>query len=130
MLPDYLHDLSTYLQTNNIGTFGTDIFLYGFQKGVFNCIALVPSPGYRAITTVTGDMTIHRPELDIQIRNRSGKLAEQKARAIYNLLNMITNTTIGSTNFKRIEASNPPFEISKTEQEGTIFAVNFDLQIT
>jgi len=128
-IPDYLTDIVNYLQTNSIGTSGTDIFLYGFSKSVKNCIAVMSAPGLGDKSTASGDMTLYRPELDIRVRNSSGSTAKTKATAIHALLNLKTNFTTGNTKFKRIQAISEPFQVSKSETEGTIYSVNFSLQI-
>lgn len=126
-LPDYIKDIADFLQSNFIGTLGTDIFIGGFDT-VQNCISVNATPGLPQ-KTASGGMILYSPELNIGIRNKSGKAAELKARAIHTLLNLQTNRVIGSTRFKRIEAIDDPFFVSKSEQEGTIYSVNFNLKI-
>lgn len=126
-LPDYIKDIADFLQSNFVGTLGTDLFIGGFDATP-NCIAINAISGLTQ-RTATGGMVLYNPELNIGVRNRSGKAAELKARAIHTLLNLQTNRVIGSTRFKRIEAIADPFFVSKSEQEGTIYSVNFYLKI-
>lgn len=126
-LPDYIKDIADFLQSNFIGTIGTDLFIGGFDTAP-NCISVNAVAGLTQKTAL-GGMILYNPELNIGVRNRSGKAAELKARAIHTLLNLQTNRVIGSTRFKRIEAIAAPFFVSKSEQEGTIYSVNFYLNI-
>lgn len=126
-LPDYIKDIADFLQSNFVGILGTDIFIGGFDTTP-NCISVNAAAGFPQ-KTASGGMILYNPELNIGIRNKSGKAAELKARTIHTLLNLQTNRVIGSTRFKRIEAIADPFFISKSEQEGTIYSVNFHLNI-
>lgn len=122
----FIDDIVTYLQTNNIST---DIHKHGFASGVPNDIAINPTTGILGKYTASGDMKLEKPYLQILIRNKSGEAAKSKADEIYNLLNLITNTRIGGTRFKRIEAQSPPFFVYKSNSEGTIYSINFSLEI-
>lgn len=126
----WLEDIGNYLHTQNVGTVGTDIFYNGFHVGATNCITLLDQPGRGENVTLSKDMELERPELGIRIINSSSKSAKTKAEEIYNLLNLKVNTVIGSTHFKRIEAISPPFLVSNSLTEGTIYSINFLLQIS
>jgi hypothetical protein len=126
----WIEDLGTYLQTQNVGTIGTDIFYGGLKAGKLNCIALLNRPGMDDIVSLGRSMTLSRPELGVLVRNKAGNLAEQKINEIHDLLNMKTNTTLGSTRFKRIKAVSRPFQLSKSETEGAEYSVNFELEIS
>mgnify|MGYP001174294728 CR=1 FL=1 len=126
----WIEDIGGYLQSQNVGIIGTDIFYGGLKAGKLNCIALFPRPGFEDIVSLGKSMTLCRPELGILIRNKAGNLAEQQARDIYNILNLKTNTTIGNTKFKRIRAISTPFLLSKSEIEGTEYSVNFEVEIS
>lgn len=126
-LPDYIKDIADFLQSNLIGTQGTDVFIGGFDTTP-NCVSVNAVTGSRQQTSTGGDV-LYQPELNIGIRDRSGKAAELRARSIHTLLNLQTNKIIGSTRFQRIEAISDPFLVSKSEQEGTIYSINFHLKL-
>ena len=122
----FIDDIVTYLKTNNISN---DIHKHGFASGVPNDIAVNPPPGILGKYSASGDMKLEKPSLQILVRNQAGGTAESKANEIYNLLNLTVNKRIGGTRFKRIEAQSPPFFVSKSKAEGTIYSINFSLQI-
>jgi hypothetical protein len=128
-LPKFMKDIAAYLQTNSFGTLGTDIFMNEFSSSSPNCISLSTSPGMGDITTASMDIDIHRPELNVKVRNKSAELAESKAIDIYNFLNHKSNLNLTNTRILSIVEISPPFIISKTESEGTIFSINFSLEI-
>jgi len=129
-LPAWLDALGTYLQTAGIGTLGTDIFYHGFDSRTQNCISLSDGAGPGANTTLSGDMILYKPELGVLVRNMSDSSANSKALSIYNLLNLKTNFTSGTTRFKRIRAISEPFFVSKTANNLYIYSINFEIQIS
>lgn len=129
-LPVWLDDIGTYLQTEGMGTLGTDIFYHGFDSLTSNCISLSGSAGPGADTTLAGDMILYKPELGVLVRNASDTSANSKALSIYNLLNLKTNFTSGTTRFKRIRAISEPFFVSKTANNLYIYSINFEIQIS
>lgn len=126
-LPDYIKDIADFLQSNSIGTLGTDVFIGGFDTPP-NCVSVNAVTGSGQQTSLGGDV-LYQPELNIGVRDRSGRAAELKARSIHTLLNLQTNRMIGSTRFQRIEAIADPLFVSKSEQEGTIYSINFHLKL-
>lgn len=126
----WLDDIGEYLEANEIGGLGTDIFYRGFDATTPNCITLLDHAGLGAIVSLSKDMTLERPELGVLVRNESDITGEQKAQEIYQLLNFRVNETIGSTYFKRIEAVAAPFFVSQTDSGLFIFSINFQLQIS
>jgi len=127
----WLTDLGTYLQTNGIGTVGSDIFYKPFQAGVANCIAMLPSTGRspRYTVPIQNSITLERPELRILVKNMSPSAADAKAQAIEDLLSPKINTTIGSTRFKSIKKKTPHFFVSQSLTNGTIYSIYFSLEI-
>jgi hypothetical protein len=124
----WIDDISTYLQTQGIGTLGTDIFVNGFDTTT-NCIALFDQPGMGDLTTASDDETIQYPELGVRVRNSVESTAKSKIDAIHALLNGKSNVTIGSTRFIAIEAVCPPFFVSNSATDGWIFSVNYSITI-
>jgi hypothetical protein len=128
-LPYYLKDIADYLQSNGIATFGTDMFFYDYCPGIPNCIVLISAPGLPDLETVDGKTAIFQPELDIRVRNVSGKLAEQKANAIFDLLDGLADMTLGNTEIILMNSISDPYELSH-DVNYTIYAVNFQLMIS
>lgn len=125
----WIEDLGTYLQTAGIGTLATDIFYQNFSKTVPNCIALLTAPGLQEKYTLRRTCVLSRPELDVRVRNVDDTVAEQKATAIHNLLNVVAGEVIGTTSFKKISAMNDPYLLEIDENDRFVYAVNFQLEI-
>jgi hypothetical protein len=128
MIPYYLKDISDYLELNNIGKFGTDIFLYDFCPGVDNCISLISAKGLPDLVTVDGEIAIIQPELDIRVRNTTGQAAETLANEIHDLLNGMCDVILGNTRLIMLSSLGDPYEISH-DVKYTIYGVNFSLMI-
>lgn len=125
----WIEDIGAFLQTNGIGTLGTDIFYTKFPALPHNCIILIGQAGQSTKTTLGKTMTLERPELGIRVRNQYDETAEAKAKAIYDLLNLTFNTTLGSTRFKSIKAIAPPFPVGQDKNENFLYSINFSLEI-
>lgn len=127
----WIDDIGTYLQNNGIGTFaaGGDIFCNGFSVNAPNCITLLSAPGLPEKYSLRRTCILSRPELDVRVRNVDDATAEQKAKAIYELLHLIVGRTIGSTNFKKIRGMQDPYLLEIDDNDRYIYAVNFQLEI-
>lgn len=128
-MSSWLDDIGSYLESHGIGVQGTDIFYRGFDAEAQNCIALFDHAGLSSIVSLSKDMIIERPELGVLVRNESDTAGEQIAHSIYELLNFLTDTSIGSTRFAHIEAIAPPFFVSQTDSNLFVFSTNFEIEI-
>lgn len=125
----WLYDIGSYLESQGIGVLGTDIFYRGFDATAPNCIALFDRAGLPSIVSLSKDLIIERPELGVLVRNEDDTAGDQIAHSIYELLNFVTDTTIGATRFAHIEAIAPPFFVSQTDPGSFVFSTNFSLEI-
>lgn len=125
----WLSDIGEYIQTAGCGILGTDIFYHYFDELTQNCILLIDQPGQVEENTATDDLSIRRPELGVRIKNTSGELAMNKAEFIYKLLNEVVNSTIGSTYFISIKALADPFYVSQSQNNLTIYSINFAIEM-
>jgi len=125
----WIEDIGAYLQTNGIGTLGTDIFYESFDPVTSNCIALFAQAGQIPKTTLRNTLTLKRPELGVRVKNQDDTTAHTKAEAIYNLLNHTYNTSMRSTRFKSIKAIAEPFFVSQSKNDTYIYSINFSLEI-
>lgn len=125
----WIEDIGTYLQTNSIGTVGTDIFYNGFDTKSSNCIALLVAPGLPEKITLGRTVVLSRPELDIRVRNVDDSTAETKAKAIQTLLSQIRMQTIGSNRFKSIRPLQDYYFLEQDENDRFIYVINFQTEI-
>lgn len=127
-IESYLSDLGTYLQTNSVGTLGTDIHCIGFEENASNDITLNPFPSTKFASIVSGEINPYNPRLSIIVRNTNAATALSKVTTIYKLLRDISNQTIGTTKFLYIQEESPPGFVTK-KNNNYIFSVNFSLLI-
>jgi Bacteriophage minor capsid protein len=126
----YLGDLAAYLQTNNIGTVGSDIFFMGLDESATNCISLTPHGGNEPRSIVSGETAdLCSPSVQILIRNISASAGLLKASTIYKLLRVVSNKHLGTTQFLAIKPVSSPQFVAKTDGGYYLFTVNFDLLI-
>jgi hypothetical protein len=128
-LPDWLKEITAYLHANGFGTLGSTVFYQDFKASVPDCIAVADLPGVGDEVSLDGKSALFKPELNLRVRNQSPKQAKLTAYAIFNLLNLTVNKQIGDTRFKRIQGIDKPFFVSKSNTEGTVYSMNFELQI-
>ncbi len=126
----WLENIGSYLQTQSVGTLGTNIFYQDFDSITSNCICLISQAGQNSKTTLRNTMELVRHELGVRVRNTNDTTADSKALTIYNLLNHTYNTTIGSTRFKSIKAVSPPFFVGQDKNNNYIYSINFSLEIS
>jgi hypothetical protein len=123
-------DIGACLQTNGIGTLGTDIFYEDFDPIATNCIALITQTGPGPKITLRKTMTLKRPELGVRVRNQDKVTAYSKIESICDLLSFTVNTTIGNTRFKAIKPIGEPFFVSQSKNDTYIYSMNFSLEIS
>ncbi len=120
------NDIATYLQTGGFGTVGNSIFLNTMPPTPDNCIAVSIYAGGAAIDRTHDTSGNDSPSIQIRVRNTSAGTARTKVEQIYNYIDGVTNTTIGSTFFLGISAINSgPVPMGKDENGRTEFAWNF-----
>ena len=125
----YLADLGTYLQTNSIGTIGTDIFYMGLDESMGNCISLIPYGGIEPDNIVSGEANLCNPSVQVLVRNIAAATGLSKATTIYKLLRIVSNQTIGTTKFLKIVPVSPPMFVAKTDGGYYLFSINLKILI-
>jgi hypothetical protein len=98
-------DIANYLATGGFGTVGTTIFLNTMPATPDACIAVsvyAGGPVERTHDSSGND----NPSVQIRVRNASAGTARTKVEQIYNYLDGVSNTTIGSTFYLGIFAIN------------------------
>lgn len=118
-------DIATYLQTGGFGTVGNSIFHNTMPATPDNCIAVSVYAG-GAVERTHDTSGNDNPSIQVRLRNTSAGTARSKIQQIYNYLDGITNTTIGSTFFLGISAINSgPVPMGTDENGRTEYAWNF-----
>lgn len=121
-------DIATYLQTGGFGTVGNSIFLNDMPPTPDNCIVVSIYAG-AAVERTHDTSGNDNPSVQVRVRNTSAGTARSKIQQVYNYLDGIANTTIGSTFFEGIMAINSgPVPMGKDENGRTEFAWNFTVK--
>ena len=124
-----LDDIGGYINTNTSFTLGTDFFLSLLPDTPDNCVALFESGGVAPQYTQgsTGTPVIERPELQVITRHTSYETGRANANTVYLLLTAITNATINSNLYYRIEAAASPAMFQRDDSRRVLFTTNFNV---
>jgi hypothetical protein len=121
-------DIAAYLATGGFGTVGTSIFVNTMPATPDNCIAVsvyAGSPPERTHDSSGND----NPSVQVRVRNTSAGTARTKVEQIYNYLDGISNTTIGSTFYLGIFAINSgAIPMGKDENGRQEYTWNFSVK--
>lgn len=122
-----LDDLGAYLDTNSSLVLGTDLFLGVLPEIPSNCVALFENSGVSPDFTLgTNNLPIlERPELQVIVRNGSYSTGNTLADTIYRVFTQITNQTINSVNYLRIQAIASPSVMDRDSNRRVLFTTNF-----
>ena len=122
-----LDDIATYLQTAGIGTVNKDIFCDDYPERPDNIVGLFQYAGSPPETTHDRN-EIEQPGLQVRVRNKTSALALAKIEAIIALLHMLTNTTLGTTDYLSIFVNQSPVPMGKDAVGRPEWVVNFTVK--
>ena len=115
-----LDDVATYLQTQGIGTIGTNLFKGSLPDSPDALVALIEVGGDAPIDVLSmaaGTIKVERPV--IRVVARAGQddyqAARTKAASAYQQLHGLTGQTLSGTRYLTIEARHPPFNLGRDE---------------
>jgi hypothetical protein len=86
-----LKDLANYLQTNQIGTVGTDLFMGELPLNPSNCLAVI----YSSSPTPNFSLDLFEQNIEFWARNSSMAAGYEKLMAIQTLLHRANNYKLG-----------------------------------
>lgn len=120
-------DIAAYLASGGFGTVATDIFINMLPATPDNCISVsgyAGSPPERTHDTSGND----RPSVQIRVRNTSADTSRSTIESIYNHLDGIKNTTIGSTFYLSVAALHSgPNQMGEDGNGRTEYTWNFQV---
>lgn len=123
-----LDDIGAYVATN-VGslTLGTNLFLSLLPETPDNVVAIIENSGVAPVFTQGSSHLprIERPEIQVLVRNDSYATGRALAETIYRLLTQVTNQTIGSVLYHRIEAISSPQLLERDQNYKSVFTTNF-----
>lgn len=116
-----ISDIATYLQTNGIGTVGTDIFYSYMPADVGACVVVLDTGGAQP----NPDLPTKEPTFQIYLQNVDYDTGKAKLDAIRALLHQKANITIGSTYFYFILAVSEGGHLGRNAEGDDEFSMNF-----
>ena len=118
-----LKEIGTYLQSQGIGTLGTDLFLGLMSDQPDNCIALFEYAGSPPDLHWNGEY----PGLQVRVRNKSYRAGREKIQQIYELLHGLHNQIFSGTRYLLIKARGSPEVLKRDANNRIELFVNFEI---
>lgn len=124
-----LDDMGTYVAANTSLTLGTDLYLSLLPDTPDNVVGLFENTGVVPISAMGSANLpkIERPELQFIVRNTSYATGRTLANELWELLTSVSNATIESTLYHRIEATSSPFVFERDNSRRVLFSCNFNV---
>lgn len=118
-----LKAIGAYLQQQNKGTVGTDIFLGLMPDQPDNCIALFEYAGSPPGLHWNGEY----PGLQVRVRNKSYAQGRAKIGEIMTLLHGLHETTLSGTRYLLIKARGSPEVLKRDASNRVELVLNFEV---
>lgn len=125
-----LEDIGDYLESQGVGTQGTDIFLGEMPDAPDLCSALYlysGSSSVQAMGLAVGKSVVDFPRLHVECRAPKLTDAESKSLAVYNKLHNLGPITINAHVYKHVVALQCPFLLGVDQNERQIWACNYEV---
>src|SRR5574337_2076253 len=123
-----LDELGLYLQTNSIGTLGTDLFTGTLPDTPDNAVALYEYGGVTPVSTLgPGQAKFERPRVQVLVRATTYSAARSKIESIYKLLHGLANTSLSSVRYLLVEAVQSPAFMEKDTNNRVKLICNFQI---
>jgi hypothetical protein len=117
----YISDLANYLQAQNVGTVGTNIFYSYMPDDVEVGVALFDTGG----NTPDPYLPTHEPTFQAFIRGTDYDTGKALLEEVRDALHQISGQTIGDTYFYFILANAEGGHIGRNERGDDEFSINF-----
>lgn len=116
-----LDELAAYLETQALGTVGTDLFKGLLPDTPDACVALFETPGGPPGLTDSIDLR------SFQVRTRAAGYsdARQKCEDIFALLHGLHEQTLSGARYVLVAAKQAPFSLGRDDRQRHEFAANF-----
>lgn len=126
-----LEDIATHLQTQGVGTIGTNIFLSFMPDSPDVVVSLYegPTAGEDDEGFGVGSTIVEKSVLHVRVRCSPNDYpsGRDKAQAVKNALNLLVDTTVSATLYHRVLKYSGPYLLDKDSQDRQILATNYDV---
>lgn len=120
-MADMLDEIGAYLQTESVGTVGTDIWLGELQPTPDDAVGLFETPG---ASPEVFDRTDY-PTLQVRVRSRLYSDGRTRIQSIFELLHGLAETDLSGTRYHLIRGKQTPFYLGQVDLERHEFVCNF-----
>lgn len=128
-----LSDIAAYLATLSLGTVDTDIFYHDWPdsvEGDYDTVTLLRQYAGQPPDHVLGGVgDTERPGLQVMVRSKTPSTAFGRITSVFNALDGIADTTIGSTDVRHIVANQSPAFLYVDDAGRHVWVVNFSTVI-
>jgi Bacteriophage minor capsid protein len=121
-----IDDIASYLEVENIGTVGTDIFKANQPANPVRNITIFDTGGQAPDVDLIG---VENPTIQLISRGENYSEAMTLARAAYAVLHGLTNTDIGDAYVMFCAAVQPPQMIGQDENNNYEISCNYSLKV-
>lgn len=123
-----LDELGAYMQTNGIGTLGTDLFEGTLPDAPDNACALYEYGGLAPAHTIGGGgAKFERPRVQVLARAATYSTARSKIEAVYRLLDQLAGVTLSGVRYLRVEAVSSPLYLEHDANNRVKMVCNFQV---
>jgi len=126
----WLEALATYIQTNNLGTKGTNLFV-GQLPDISGISTVLTQYDGSVHEVFNGGANIEVPSLQIRVRGTRDEYVQTLTRCanIRDLLIGITNTTVNGVTFLRVKPTGTVNSLGLDENRRYQFTANFEVYL-
>lgn len=115
-------DIAQHLQTNGVGTVGTDIFISYLPDTEDEAIAVLDTGGVEPDIDLT---QLKSPTMQIMIRSNTYTAGKSKLDSIRSILHGVIEAQVGSTYILYLHALSEGGHIGRNEAGQDEFSINF-----
>lgn len=122
-----LVELGEWLEDQAVGTVGTNLFLGRLPDTPDAATALFEYAGAAPFHTMGPTVVWERPRLQVLCRAADYATARSQAETIYQLLDVVAETTIESVRYHQIEALQSPFLVQRDANDRPVIGCNYEV---
>ncbi len=122
-----LEQVTAYLQTEGVGTVGTDLF-WNLMPDQPDAVTVVREYGGLAPVVTHDDAVYERPRIQITCRAQTYAEARAQAERCWDALRRVRNRTIAGTRYLAITPLGPVFPIRRDDDQREFIGLNAEVQ--
>lgn len=123
-----LDELGAYMQTQGIGTLGTDLFIGQMPDSPDAAVTLYEYGGIAPTHALGGGAArFERPRVQVVARATTYTAARSKIESVYKLLDQVAGVIMSSVRYLRIEAVQAPMFLERDANSRVVMVCNFQV---